>query len=286
MSPSYDFNQHGHLIEWPSVRPWPARPKSAAPQRCVVPPPSSPPLPRPLAPLPKPSDLTLDRSRDGLLTAFGKLTLTDRYLLVGESVQDMFARVSCAFADDVAHAQRLYDAMSRLWFMPATPVLSNGGTTRGLQISCFLNSVSDALEGIVGTWDENVWLASNGGGIGTYWGNVRSIGEKVKGGVSSGVIPFIHVMDGLTLAIKPGLVAARLGGGLSRYPASRDRGVSRDPQGVRRLQPQEPQPASRHQPHRRVHACRGRRHRVRSAQPEDERGRPRDRRATAMATHS
>src|SRR5690606_31759192 len=132
-------------------------------------------------------------------------TLRDRYLMPGESFQDMFARVSCAFADDVAHAQRLYDAMSRLWFMPATPVLSNGGTTRGLPISCFLNAVPDSLDGIVDTWNENVWLASNGGGIGTYWGQVRSIGETVKGcGETSGIIPFIHVMDGLTLAISQG----------------------------------------------------------------------------------
>ncbi|HWL05094.1 MAG TPA: ribonucleoside-diphosphate reductase subunit alpha [Xanthobacteraceae bacterium] len=162
------------------------------------------PLGGPLAPQPKPSDLVLDRSRDDLLTPFGKATLNDRYLLAGESYQDMFARVSCAFADDLAHAQRLYDAMSRLWFMPATPVLSNGGTTRGLPISCFLNSVPDSLPGIVNTWNENVWLASNGGGIGTYWGQVRSIGEKVKGGETSGIIPFIHVMDGLTLAISQG----------------------------------------------------------------------------------
>ncbi len=89
--------------------------------------------------------------------------------------------------------------------MPATPILSNGGTTRGLPISCFLNSVSDSLDGIVGTWNENVALASNGGGIGTYWGKVRSIGEAVKGaGETSGIIPFIHVMDGLTLAISQG----------------------------------------------------------------------------------
>ena len=104
-----------------------------------------PPLPYPLAPHPKASDLKLDRSRDGLLTAFGKATLTDRYLMPGESFQDMFARVSCAYADDVDHAQRLYDDMSRLWFMPATPILSNGGTKRGLPISCFLNDVSDSL---------------------------------------------------------------------------------------------------------------------------------------------
>ena len=147
----------------------------------------------------------VDRSRDALLTDFGKTTLEDRYLLTGESYQDMFARVATAYADDAEHAQRVYDYMSRLWFMPATPVLSNGGAARGLPISCFLNAVGDSLDGIVGTWNENVWLAANGGGIGTYWGGVRSIGEKVKGaGQTSGIIPFIRVMDSLTLAISQG----------------------------------------------------------------------------------
>jgi ribonucleoside-diphosphate reductase alpha chain len=149
--------------------------------------------------------LELDRSRDDLLTDFGKKTLEDRYLLPGESYQDMFARVSTAFSDDADHAQRVYDYMSKLWFMPSTPVLSNGGANRGLPISCFLNSVQDSLDGIQRVWNENVSLASNGGGIGTYWGGVRSIGEKVKGaGQTSGIIPFIRVMDSLTLAISQG----------------------------------------------------------------------------------
>src|SRR6185369_1995373 len=147
----------------------------------------------------------VDRSRDDQLTDFGKTTLEDRYLLAGESYQDMFARVATAFADDADHAQRIYDYISNLWFMPATPVLSNGGAARGLPISCFLDAVHDDLVGIVGTWLENVWLASNGGGIGTYWGKVRSIGEKVKNcGNTSGIIPFVRVMDSLTLAISQG----------------------------------------------------------------------------------
>jgi ribonucleoside-diphosphate reductase alpha chain len=147
----------------------------------------------------------MDRSRDGLLTVFGKATLTDRYLMDGESFQDLFARVAAHFADDTDHAQRLYDAISRLWFMPSTPVLSNGGTTRGLPISCFLNEAGDSLDGIVNLWNENVWLASRGGGIGSYWGNLRSIGERVgHNGKTSGVIPFIRVMDSLTLAISQG----------------------------------------------------------------------------------
>lgn len=147
----------------------------------------------------------VDRSRDALLTDFGKTTLEDRYLLAGESYQDMFARVATAFADDADHAQRIYDYISNLWFMPSTPVLSNGGADRGLPISCFLNAVRDSLDGIQEVWNENVALASNGGGIGTYWGGVRSIGEKVKGaGQTSGIIPFIRVMDSLTLAISQG----------------------------------------------------------------------------------
>jgi ribonucleoside-diphosphate reductase alpha chain len=149
-----------------------------------------------------------DSARDAQLTVFGKATLTDRYLLPGENYQEMFARVASAYADDDAHAQRLYDYISNLWFMPATPVLSNGGTQRGLPISCFLNEANDSLEGIVGLWNENVWLAARGGGIGSYWGNLRSIGEKVgMNGKTSGVVPFIRVMDSLTLAISQGAAA-------------------------------------------------------------------------------
>ncbi len=147
----------------------------------------------------------IDRSRDSNLTEFGKATLTDRYLLPEESYQDLFARVAMHYGDDSDHAQRIYSYISNLWFMPATPILSNGGTSRGLPISCFLNECGDTLDGIVDLWNENVWLASNGGGIGSYWGNVRSIGEKVGiNGKTSGIVPFIRVMDSLTLAISQG----------------------------------------------------------------------------------
>lgn len=147
----------------------------------------------------------IDRNKDDLLTEFGKATLTDRYLMPGESYQDLFARVASFYGDDAAHSQRLYDYISKLWFMPATPVLSNGGTSRGLPISCFLNEAQDKLGSIVDLWTENVWLASRGGGIGSYWGNLRSIGETVGGvGKTSGIVPFVRVMDSLTLAISQG----------------------------------------------------------------------------------
>ena len=149
--------------------------------------------------------IKIDRTRNSKLTDFGRATLKDRYLGNNESYQDLFARVASSYADDNLHAQRIYNYISNLWFMPATPVLSNGGTKRGLPISCFLNEASDSLNGILDLWSENVWLAAKGGGIGSYWGNLRSIGEKIgKVGKTSGIIPFIKVMDSLTMAISQG----------------------------------------------------------------------------------
>ena len=149
--------------------------------------------------------IKIDRSKDENLTDFGKATLSDRYLGQNESYQDLFARVASTYADNNLHAQRIYNYISNLWFMPATPILSNGGTERGLPISCFLNEAGDSLDGILDLWNENVWLAAKGGGIGSYWGNLRSIGEKIgRVGKTSGIIPFIKVMDSLTMAISQG----------------------------------------------------------------------------------
>tara|TARA_B100000029_G_scaffold505646_1_gene586676 strand:+ start:124 stop:2055 length:1932 start_codon:yes stop_codon:yes gene_type:complete len=149
--------------------------------------------------------IKIDRSKDSKLTDFGKATLSDRYLGQNESYQDLFARVASIYADNNLHAQRIYNYISDLWFMPATPILSNGGTERGLPISCFLNEAGDSLNGILDLWSENVWLAAKGGGIGSYWGNLRSIGEKIgRVGKTSGIIPFIKVMDSLTMAISQG----------------------------------------------------------------------------------
>ena len=149
--------------------------------------------------------IKIDRSKDEKLTNFGKATLSDRYLGQNESHQDLFARVASTYADNNLHAQRIYNYISNLWFMPATPILSNGGNERGLPISCFLNEAGDSLSSILDLWSENVWLAARGGGIGSYWGNLRSIGEKIgRVGKTSGIIPFIKVMDSLTMAISQG----------------------------------------------------------------------------------
>ena len=105
--------------------------------------------------------MMIDYERDGYLDKFSKRTLQDRYMLDTEkSPQDAFARAATAFADDKEHAQRIYDYASKLWFMFATPILSNGGTKRGLPISCFLNYIDDSREGITEHYVENAYLSS------------------------------------------------------------------------------------------------------------------------------
>jgi len=150
--------------------------------------------------------INIEYSRDEYLTESGKTILKDRYLLPTEaSPQDAFVRAAKTFADDQAHAQRLYDYASKLWFMFSTPVLSNGGTTRGLPISCFLNYVDDSREGLADHYTENIWLSSMGGGIGGYWGDVRSQGMATSiGNKTTGVIPFMHVVDSQMTAFHQG----------------------------------------------------------------------------------
>ena len=148
----------------------------------------------------------INYERDDLLTDFGKTTLKDRYLLPEEtSPQEGFMRAAKAFSDNDEMAQRIYDYASKLWFMYSTPVLSNAGSKRGMPISCFLNYVGDSREGLTGHYTENAWLASVGGGIGGYWGDIRSDGTQTSGGSqSSGSIPFLHVVDSEILAFSQG----------------------------------------------------------------------------------
>ena len=151
--------------------------------------------------------MLINYGRDKYLSEFSHKTLKDRYLVNGEnSPQDAFARAAKAFSDDDAHAQRLYDYASKLWFMFSTPVLSNGGTTRGLPISCFLNYVEDSRQGITGHYTENAFLSSVGGGVGGCWSDVRSVGSKTSNGSeSTGVIPFMKVVDAEMLAFSQGV---------------------------------------------------------------------------------
>ena len=144
------------------------------------------------------------------ITYFGLENLRDRYFLrdsggkICETPHSFFARVATGMSrGDRAFAQQMYDIMSHNYFIPATPVLMNIGTKKGLPISCFLNTVPDTLEGIFDIYRENAFLAKYGGGIGTDWSSLRGQNAPLQasGLASSGVIPFLKIMDSQTIAI-------------------------------------------------------------------------------------
>ena len=152
-------------------------------------------------------ELKVVYKRDDYLSEIGKTTLKDRYMLPSEeSPQEAFARAALAFADDTAHAQRIYDYVSKRWFMFSTPILSNGGTDKGLPISCFLEYTPDSRKGLLDHYAEAAWLSSYGGGLGGFWGHVRGNGASIRNGsgTSTGVIPFLKVMDSQVLAFSQG----------------------------------------------------------------------------------
>ena len=157
-------------------------------------------------------EITVDYEKEKLLNDFSLNTIKDRYLWNDEKyAQDAYKRASIFGATykgnvDTDLAQRLYDYSSSNWFMFSTPILSNGGTTRGMPISCFLNYVPDSRHGLSAHYDENIWLSSSGGGIGGYWGKIRSNGTATTNGSrSSGSIPFMHVVDSQMLAFNQGV---------------------------------------------------------------------------------
>ena len=155
--------------------------------------------------------IKINYDKEKQLDKFSLDTLRDRYFDKGEThAQEAFARASVFGATyknitDYGLAQRLYEYSSNCWFMFSTPILSNGGTSRGLPISCFLNYVPDSRTGLSAHYDENIWLASSGGGIGGYWGDVRSNGvSTTHGSKSTGSIPFMHVVDSQMIAFNQG----------------------------------------------------------------------------------
>jgi ribonucleoside-diphosphate reductase alpha chain len=152
------------------------------------------------------ANISIDLSLDSLFDSFGLKTLKERYFVDGEtSPQHAFARVCAAYADDPAHAQRLYDYVANQWFMFASPVLANGGTTRGLPISCFLMFVDNDRASIGRHYMENLFLATEGGGVSGAWSAVQSKGTKTRGGtVVGGLIPHLKTIDSAVLEWKQG----------------------------------------------------------------------------------
>lgn len=136
--------------------------------------------------------------------------LSNGYLLPHEDIKIAFKRVSKAAARRLRKRELqpyFLEAMEKNWLCLASPVLSNMGTERGLPISCFTIHVDDSIEGIADANSELMRLASQGGGVGMYIGEIRGRGELIKdNGVSEGVVPWLKIYDSTTLATNQGSV--------------------------------------------------------------------------------
>ena len=147
----------------------------------------------------------IDKSRDALLQDYAVGMLKDFYLNEYESSpQEGYRRAATAWsAGDDLLAQRLYEYVSKKWFMFASPVLSNApnghGKGKGMPISCFLTYVPDTLEGLIDHTSELRWLSVYGGGVGGHWSDVRTVSD-----VAPGPIPFLHTVDADMIAYRQG----------------------------------------------------------------------------------
>ncbi len=139
------------------------------------------------------------------LPQISKYMYQDTYFLKDEDYDAWVERMVSAYANP-KYANETRIMIKNYYFHPSTPVSGNGGTTRGLPISCYVGDVEDSKQGIFNSWSESGWLGSMAGGIGRSWSSVREIGSQVgdNGGSSSGVIPFMCVDNALTMAVSQG----------------------------------------------------------------------------------
>ena len=149
--------------------------------------------------------VSIDLDADKNLSEQAVKLLTDYYCQDGETSPQMaFARAASAYSyGDMELAQRIYDYVSKGWFMFASPVLSNapkpGEKVKSLPISCFLTYVPDSLEGLIEHSAELRWLSVKGGGVGGHWSDIRAVSDKAPG-----PMPFLHTVDADMTAYRQG----------------------------------------------------------------------------------
>jgi len=149
--------------------------------------------------------IEIETKRDKLLSEQSFKLLKDYYCRDDEkSPQHAFARAAVAYCSgNKGLAQRIYDYVSKGWFMYASPVLSNapikGEQVKALPISCFLTYVPDTLDGLIDHSAELRWLSVKGGGVGGHWSDIRAVSNKAPG-----PMPFLHTVDADMVAYRQG----------------------------------------------------------------------------------
>ena len=160
---------------------------------------------------------TAEKTHPKWLTDEGLSTLNKGYLFKGETVADLYRRVSSHAVKVLKSipvisvgksyrlpydllAQDLYDALWNGWIGLASPVAANFGTSRGLPVSCYGTHIEDSVSSIYSHLKETAQLTKHGGGIGVYFGEIRPTGspfglKQGEQGRSSGVVPWIQGYD-------------------------------------------------------------------------------------------
>lgn len=153
-------------------------------------------------------ELKAEGSAPSWLNSAGLQTLRGGYLQKDETPKDMWLRVSNASADRLGKpelAPRFFELFWRGFLCGSTPVLANMGTQRGLPISCFANHVPDTTTGIWQGAHEIAMLSKFGGGVASYWGDVRAKGSPISsGGTTEGIVPFLKVYDSTIVGVSQG----------------------------------------------------------------------------------